>query len=265
MKSRKKIAKKAIKRRAKNQSLIRFGDPTTPPNSGNSGGPNITTGEVVLHELGESIALSLSSVQNELTKYQNGTAAFLVDEIDIVLPIKARVDNLGQIVASVADSEKAGPGVGQFRLKVRPVVGAQVPLMLEKHEPIESLDLPAETIETLKKNRIFSVDDFQRVTNKAGGLEALKKVNGQVDWKTKIGKSGLVASKVLPREISKLFDKAGIKDVEEFVDKDPKALSDKLSEATGMIVEPEAIKVLQDKERFLNPMLKNRISIRKVG
>src|SRR4051812_44105590 len=75
--------------------------------------------EVAIHELGESLAATVASVQGEMARYNTALGTYVLDEIDISIPVMLRVTKLGQIMARVTDSQTPDSAVGQIRLRLK--------------------------------------------------------------------------------------------------------------------------------------------------
>src|ERR1700755_1674564 len=50
--------------------------------------------EVAIHELGESLAATVASVQGEMARYNTALGTYVLDEIDISIPVMLRVTKL---------------------------------------------------------------------------------------------------------------------------------------------------------------------------
>ncbi len=62
--------------------------------------------EVALHELGESLVTSAVTVQRELRRYGEANGAFMLEDLEMELPVKLRVDSLGQMMAEVVSERR---------------------------------------------------------------------------------------------------------------------------------------------------------------
>ena len=82
--------------------------------------PAAVSQEVGLHELGESIAGTVDRVQTELSRYPTTMGAYVLDEIDLQMPVEMRVDEMAQVRTKVVDATTPDKNVGQLRMKVRP-------------------------------------------------------------------------------------------------------------------------------------------------
>src|SRR4051794_35808076 len=97
------------------------GEPARSDEPARSGEPELTAGpmpsddfdpavtprseEVAIHELGESLAATVASVQGEMARYNTALGTYVLDEIDISIPVMLRVTKLGQVMARVTDSQ----------------------------------------------------------------------------------------------------------------------------------------------------------------
>src|SRR5205085_9892360 len=76
--------------------------------------------EVAIHELGESLAATIASVQGELARYNTALGTYVLDEIDVSIPVMLRVTKLGQVLARVTDTQTPDSAVGPIRLPPTP-------------------------------------------------------------------------------------------------------------------------------------------------
>src|SRR6185503_1066888 len=76
--------------------------------------------EVALHELGESLVTSAVTLQRELRRYGEANGALLLEDLEMELPVKLRVDSLGQMMAEVVNEPPANSVLTRIRLRIRP-------------------------------------------------------------------------------------------------------------------------------------------------
>jgi hypothetical protein len=188
--------------------------------------------EVGLHELGESIAVAATSVQRELARYPNPLGAFVVDDLSIDLPVRLRVDTLGQVLATVVEGE--APGAARMQFRIRPVVGATQPPPAYPAQPLSALRvLPGAAIARLEVHRIFSVDDLLRVARNAAGRAALERLELGVPIDDLAGRAAVLALPMLPPRVAEKLIELGVTSPAEFVGTAPRKLSGPLTKQLG--------------------------------
>jgi hypothetical protein len=202
--------------------------------------------EVALHELGESIAATVASVQRELARYPNALGAFVLDEMDLTIPVRMRVDLLGQVRATVADEDQAGVLVGNLHLRLKPVLGAAQPPPVTSGQSLQSLNvLRPEVIARLEQERIFTVDDLLRVSNTATGRTALNKMQLGTDLSSVLDRASVLTLPSVPAPVAENLVDIGISKPSDFVQGDPVQIAHTLSERLKQPITPEAVQAWQ--------------------
>jgi hypothetical protein len=210
--------------------------------------------EVGLHELGESIASTVDRVQTELARYPTSMGAYVLDEIDLDIPVEMRVDELGQVRTKVVDSAAAADGrVGKLHMRVRPVLGASQRRADVPDQPLSVLEeLSTEAIQKLEAERIYSVEDLARAARSAAGRAALAALELGVDLEPLLGKAALLALPVLPRAVREALVALGVADPDAFASHgDPATLATKLSEQLGQQIAGDDVRAWQARVRKL--------------
>lgn len=229
---------------------IRPGDPIT------SDGPALdevepsvipASAEVAIHELGESLAATVASVQGEMARYNTALGTYVLDEIDISIPVMLRVTRLGQVLARVTDTQPPDSAVGQIRLRLKPSTGAApVPTPSGASQPLNSIELISrEALERLEGDRIFSVGDLLRVAATAAGRDALAREVFDFMLQPVLDRAALM-SLPLPSGVSTLLVKLGLNSPEQFVKSDPTWLADSIRGLAGLPVQPSDISQWQE-------------------
>lgn len=203
--------------------------------------------EVAIHELGESLAATVASVQGEMARYNTALGAYVLDEIDISIPVMLRVTKLGQVMARVTDSQAPGSAVGQIRLRLKPSAGAApVPTPDGAAQPLQTIDLiTREALARLAEERVFSVGDLLRVAATAAGREALAREVFGYDLRGVLDRAALV-SLPLPAGVAALLLKLGVTSPEQFVKSDPAQLADTMRGYAGLPVQASDISQWQE-------------------
>jgi hypothetical protein len=214
--------------------------PTPPPSA-----------EVELHEVGEGIAAAMAAIQQELTRYPNSLGAFLVDEVDLDIPIRFRVDTLGQVLATVVNSDEPSAAVGRLRLRLRPVLGAVLPPPVTSDQSLASLGaLPPEDLAKLEAQRIFSVDDLLRVTRTASGRSGVDQLDLATRVDSLLGRAEIIASPALPAPVAETLVQIGVDSPAEFVDRDPAQVAVELSKQLNQPVTAEDVAIWQQEVKL---------------
>lgn len=213
------------------------------------GVPADDAGEVVLHELGETIASAVNRMQRELDRYPSTLGAYVVDELDLSVPVAVQLDRLGQVRAKVVDRASGDEQLGQIHLRVRPVIGAEAPRADPLHQPLSALpELSAEPIAKLRTLRVYSVEDLARLAQAAAGRQALEALALGVDLDRLLDKVTLLAVPVLPRLVREALIRLGVASAKAFVeDPDPATLATRLSEEVGQVITQDAVKTWQQR------------------
>ncbi len=203
--------------------------------------------EVAIHELGESLAATVASVQGEMARYNTALGTYVLDEIDISIPVMLRVTKLGQVLARVTDTQTPDSAVGQIRLRLKPSAGAApVATPSGASQPLETIDLISrEALARLESERIFSVGDLLRVASTAAGREALTREVFPYDLQGVLDRAALI-SLPMPSEISLTLIKLGVYSPEQFLKADPAQLADAIRNYSGLPVQPANVTQWQE-------------------
>jgi hypothetical protein len=205
----------------------------------------LPSAEVALHELGESLAVAAASVQRELARYPSELGAFVLDEIEVSIPARMRVDGYGQVMATVVDTE-AAQGAAQIRLRVKPVLGAAIAPPRVLAQPVSKLGvLDAAAVERLAAARIFSVDDLVRVASAPAGRSALEKDGLAPLLDRALDRADVLAMPSIPAAAKEALVDDGVESPTAFVKQDAAALAERLSSRLGEKVTPEDVKLWQ--------------------
>ncbi len=211
-----------------------------------AGTPTTENSDVALHELGETIADAVHRMRNELVRYPSELGAYLVDELDLSVPVAVQLDRLGQVRARVVDRAPADEQLGHFRLRVRPVTGVQAPLSEQLDQPLSILpELSAAALAELAALRIYSVEDLARLAQTAAGWQALATLGLGVDLNKLLEKVALLAVRVLPRPIRDALVRLGFGGLQAFVDAEPAELATQLTTEVGQPITVDAVALWQ--------------------
>ena len=203
----------------------------------------LQSSEVALHELGESVAAAVISVQQELARYPASMGVYLLDEVDLSIPVCLRIDSLGQVMATVIERQQPGEVTGQMRLHLRPVQGRlQSPHHVISDLPLADLCVLApEVILRLEAQRIFSIDDLLRVARHASGRNALVKMGLGVELDSVLNRADVLLLPMLPIPVARSLLRIGIKAPSEFVERDAEELAEILTAQLNQVFHKQDI------------------------
>ncbi len=214
--------------------------------------------EVVLHELGESIASAVGKIQGELARYTSALGSYVIDEMEVSIPVKMRVDDLGQAMVTV---DQDGHNGSSLRIKLRPVPPVVQAQPASTTQPLESLGFTPAEVAKLKERRVFSVDDLQRVARNVAGQEALQKVTPSATLAQSLNRAQLLSLPMLPPAVATALLNWGITTPPDFIKQEPVALAKRLSDELHVTVSADDVKKWQDQVRQTldNAVLQPRI------
>lgn len=205
-----------------------------------------TNTEVTLSELGQNVALSLVRVQRGLAAYANDSGTYILDEANLEIPLKLRVDNMGQILVTVVDPSGSDNSVGRLRLSIRPAPKDRKPTPPIPNLPLTDLGvLSKEVITYLESRRIFSVGDFLRLADSAPGRSVLAKTDLGVELENILGRAAVLTLPIIPETVKKAFLRFGIKVPADFLQANPQRLAKSLSHYLKQPIQPEDIEIWQ--------------------
>lgn len=190
-------------------------------------GPSV---EVALHELGQSIAVTVASVQRELSRYPNTIGTYVLDEIEMTIPVQVRVDTLGQVLTTVAQGDITNQAVGNVHMKFRPVPGLITPPPIIADQPLDTLGLPDDAITRLKLMRIFSVEDLLRVSSTSVGRQSLERqLAAYTDTAKVLSIASLLTMPNVPLTVGEALIRMGFTDPTDFARADPATVAKELA------------------------------------
>jgi len=192
-------------------------------------------GEVVLHELGETIADAVNRMQGQLSRYPSTVGTYVVDEMNVSVPVSVRLDGLGQIRTRVVEQVPDGTQVGQVTLRVRPALGVTGPAQPGLPQSLSVLtELTLTMVAALNGLRVYSVEDLVRLAQQPAGRQALVPLLPGVDLDALLAKAALLATPVLPAAVRQALVGLGFASLAAVADAtDPEALANALSARIG--------------------------------
>lgn len=213
-----------------------------------TGTPSSST-EVRIDELGEALAAALATAQRELARYPSALGAFVVEETDVTIPVRMRVDDLGQVMATVVPDATAAD-VGTVRMKIRSVLGASEPPPVVADQPLERLaSLDVDTRAQLRAHRIFTVDDLARVGRNAAGREALGQIVDGPALDEALRAAGILRTPGIPAPVAEALVDARVGGVDAFVERDPAQLAEELGRRLPDAITADHVMAWQEEVR----------------
>jgi hypothetical protein len=157
-----------------------------------------------------------------------------------------RVDDLGQVKTTIADSETPGAAIGQLHLRMRPVLGASQPPPVTSGQSLDELGaFSPEAIARLEAERIFSVDDLLRVARNASGRTALARLDLGAGVDAVLDRAAVLSLPALPGPVAESLLQIGVESPNDFVQQDAAKLAESLSERLKQPISVEDVKSWQ--------------------
>jgi hypothetical protein len=214
-----------------------------------------STTEITIQELGESLSLTLAGVQQELARYSAAVGRYLLDEIELDVPVRLRIDELGQVMTTIANAQDPANEVTRIHLRLRPAnpdepIGLPAPGAAD--QPLSILNISEQAVYQLQTYRIFSIRNFIRVASTPSGYQALLQVNLGWELADLLDRAFFASSPELPSTVVKALFQFEIRSRQQFVEirRDTiDVLARNLSEGLQQRIEPEHIIAWQDAVR----------------
>lgn len=201
-------------------------------------------------ELGEALAATAASIQQELAHYPTANGAFVLDDLDVEIPAGFAVDRLGQLRVRVG-ADEAPESSGRLRLRVKPLLEPPANRSVTAPQSLDTLDaLSPELISRLEAERVYSVGDLLRVSRNAAGRKALDEL-GVPDVSALRGRAEVVALPTVPNRVGESIVRVGIAEPRDFVAADPALLAEQLTAELGESLDAKAVLAWQQRTRPL--------------
>ena len=218
--------------------------------------------EVAVHELADGLAQALVSAQRELDRYGSPLGAYLLEELDFTVPVRMRLDSLGQVMTTLVDQPVKDAPMAQLRLRVRAAMGTESPPDVTSPQGLEELGIfDAAALKTLSSHRVFSVDDLLRVARSAAGRNALSQVDLGKPLKEILDQLSVAALPVIAPFVRRTLVQAGVKSTSDLMAREPGALAKLVSKVTGRtITESEVMGWQKEAGSYLGHSIQQRPS-----
>lgn len=198
--------------------------------------------ELTIEELGESLITALTNVQRSLAGSASEAGRYLMDEVDLDVPVRLRVGPDGQVLVTPAEGDDPPHQLTRIHLKVRPAEADEaigLPLPAGSDRPLSVIpDLPEVVIQRLNLLHIFTIGDFLRVTSTVRGYERISQLNLDIDLDKTIGQCKLVASPEMPYVLAEDLLRHGVNSRLQFAqlkrEQLSQVISDRLIEIIGI-------------------------------
>jgi hypothetical protein len=202
--------------------------------------------EVAVHEIGESAASAVIAIQRELSRYPEALGSYVIDEFELSVPVRLRMDGFGQMLATVVNgsepSDAAAKEVGNLRLRMRPADEHERIQRELSGRPLAALDaLSPAAIARLERHRIFTVEDLQRVARTPVGREGIAGLSLGVKVDELLKRAFVVSLPVLPGPVAEALVKMDMVQPRDFIKARPENLAPSLSRRVHRRVTPEEI------------------------
>ncbi|HEX8115365.1 MAG TPA: hypothetical protein VF516_46885 [Kofleriaceae bacterium] len=206
-----------------------------------------TLNDLNVAEIGQGLASVVGSIQQELGQYPVAGGVYVLDELELNVPVRLRVDHVGQIRASVLP-ERSDPSGAELRLKIRPVLDVPVAAASIAAVPLEALDLLSKRqIAYLRELRVFDVASLLRLATNPMNQATLKSLRISVDKVRERAELLLYAG--LPDSVARILIEHGVASVQLFLSKSPEEIRRLLTPAMQTEISLEDIEDWQTRLR----------------
>lgn len=201
------------------------------------------TSEIGLHEVGEALAISAISIKRELSRYQDEMGLFEINDFELEIPVKLRIDDIGQVMATVVSEVNSSDAIARLKIKINPTSELPENLPIIADQPLESLGVfNPEQIKQFKQHRIFSVEDLLRASRNTSTLNSLTTIAPNDKLDTALNLAGVITMPNLPSGITSALVNLDVASPKDFVAKNPKTLATQLSQVTGESITEDDVK-----------------------
>jgi hypothetical protein len=196
--------------------------------------------EVLLPELTENIANTVAEVQRTLARYPSGMGSFVLDELELRVPIKVRLDRFGMLRAAVATGQDFGSDVRDLLIRIRPTSGDPLRASRLIREPLDSLQLFSETqIQGFFRLRIFDVGalrDTLLIPSQRAEISSIVPDADRV-----LDRALLLELEILPLPVARQLIAMGVASPREFTKIDAGPVAERLSELLDQMIKPDHV------------------------
>jgi hypothetical protein len=198
-----------------------------------------------MSELGGRLASDLGAMQSELNRYPLSGGVFVVDQMELALPLVTVVDDLGQVRTRVAGPDEQSNAV---RFLIRPVFDVPPQAALAADLSLEALALlTPDQITMLRLRRIDDLAGLVQVLRGPTATRTLAASGFPIDGI--VAELHLIFDSGLPTDIGVALLQLGITSIREFVLRDTENLSRGLSRVLPLPVSADQVSQWQRQAR----------------
>ncbi|MBI5670122.1 MAG: hypothetical protein HZC41_19165 [Chloroflexi bacterium] len=198
--------------------------------------------ELTIQELGESLVQALTGVQRSLAGSATEAGRYLMNEVELDVPVRLRVGPDGQVLVTPAESDDPPHQLTRIRLTVRPAEADEaigLPLPAGTDRPLSVIPNLAEVvIQRLNSLHLYTIGDFLRVTSTVRGYRMMAQLGLDFDLDKTIEQAKLVASPEMPHVLAEDLLRHGVNSRVDFArlkrEQLPQVISDRLLEIIGL-------------------------------
>ncbi len=185
---------------------------------------------------------SAVSIQRELRRYSEDNGAFQLEDLEVELPVKMRVDSLGQMMTEVVSDVPTNTALTRIRLRIRPDAEPPDRIPIIADAPLASLKtLTPEHVAFLEAHRIFSVEDLIRAARGAAGRKGLEAVIPPAVLDHSLARGSVLVIPVVPAPVAGALFKVGLGSIDAFQRRDPSHLATVLTRALGQTISKDDV------------------------
>ncbi|MGC4064847.1 MAG: hypothetical protein QM784_09415 [Polyangiaceae bacterium] len=171
-----------------------------------------------------------------------------MSDLELEIPAKLRVDELGQLRASVVREVGEKDAVARLRFRV-----SHTPTRIDKVPTLATQSLRDFSVLTdthrnrLAEYRIFSGEDLLRATRNAAGYRSVESILGKETLHNALQTAEVASMPGVSAEWSTAFLRGGVKSLGEFLGTPAEEIAKRVSDTLGDSVPTEAVADLQQR------------------
>lgn len=204
--------------------------------------------EMTLHELGESLVAASIGMQRELRRYAPANGAFVLEEFEIDLPARLRVDSLGQVIAQLVSDVPANTAVARLHMRIAPDSNAgdsAIPIVADQSLALLGV-LSSRRLAMLAAQRVYSAEDLIRAARNPARRSAFERVIPADVLDIALARAALLVVPVFPPGVGQALVATQVRSVDDFLQRDPDALAVALGKAMAQEITGKQVRGWQD-------------------